>query len=208
MEIEERDGPRSGWVHSALRWCALSVAWALLAGGSSVAAGFAARSVALVGFGLDSVIDGSASAVLVWRFRHERAATAQVESVERIASRAVGVAMILVAAYLIAAAANSLAGRTEPSDSVFGAALAGASLAVLPVLAHKKLGLARRLGSRALRGDGVLSAAGSVLAATTLAGLLLDAALDWWWSDAVAALLIALAVLREGVATLSSRTID
>lgn len=198
MGADSDTASRDELVRSAVRWCALSVIWALVVGAASLAAGVVAGSVALIGFGGDSLVDGMASAVLVWRFRQEGSMPSRAADVERLASRAVGATLLLVAAYLVAAAAVSLAAGTGPSKTVLGTALAGASLVVLPILAYRKLGLARALRSRALHSDGILSAAGALLAATTLLGLLLSAALQWWWSDSVAALVIAAVLIREG----------
>jgi divalent metal cation (Fe/Co/Zn/Cd) transporter len=172
---------------------------------TSLIAGFAASSVALVGFGANSILDGSASAVLVWRFRHERLDTAEVNVIERTAARAVGGAMIGVGLYLAVSAIAALAGHTEPGKPLVGILLTAASVCVFPVLARAKLRLAPAVQSRALRGDGVLSLAGAVLAAATLTGLVLDAAFGWWWADAGVALLISAMLLIEGSRTILFR---
>ena len=199
---------RHGLLSAATRWSALSLAWASVVGVTSMVAGLAVSSVALVGFGLNSMLDCSASAVLVWRFRHERLGTAQVGAVEQRAALVVGGAMIGVALYLSASAISALAGHSEPETSTVGIVLTGASVFVFPVLARAKLRLAGPVGSAALRGDGVLSLAGAVLATATLTSLVLDAAFDWWWADAVAALFISAMLHVEGSLTIaSSRTI-
>ena len=190
---------------AAMHWSALSLAWAALVGATSLVAGLAVSSVALIGFGANSIIDGSASAVLVWRFRHERLSTAEVDAVERRAALVVGTAMSGVALYLIISAISALATHSVPDRSVVGIVLTAASVCMFPVLARAKLRLAAALQSRALRGDGVLSLAGAVLAAATLTSLVLDAAFDWWWADAVAALLISAMLLAEGMRTIRFR---
>jgi len=190
---------------AATRWSVLSLLWASLVGATALVAGLAVSSVALVGFGANSILDGSASAVLVWRFRHERLSTAEVDAVERRAALAVGTAMSGVALYLIVSAISALATHSVPDRSVVGIVLTAASVCVFPVLARAKLRLAAALQSRALRGDGVLSLAGAVLAAATLTSLVLDAAFDWWWADAVAALLISAMLLAEGMRTIRFR---
>jgi divalent metal cation (Fe/Co/Zn/Cd) transporter len=169
---------------------------------ASVAAGAVTGSLALLAFGLDSVIDGSASAALVWRFRLELRRAGRPVHAERTAARAVAVAMMVAAVYVVAQAARSLIIRVHPGQSVIGFVLLAGSLVVLPVLSHIKLRLAGPLRSRALRGDGVLSAAGAALAAVALAGLAVDRSLGWWWADPAAASLIALVLLREGWRTL------
>jgi divalent metal cation (Fe/Co/Zn/Cd) transporter len=178
------------------------VAWAALAGVASVAAGAVTGSLALLAFGLDSVIDGSASAALVWRFRLELRRAGRPVHAERTAARAVAAAMLAAAVYVVAQAARSLIIGVHPGQSVIGLVLLAGSLVVLPVLSHIKLRLAGPLRSRALRGDGVLSAAGAALAAVALAGLAVDRSLGWWWADPAAASLIALVLLREGWRTL------
>jgi divalent metal cation (Fe/Co/Zn/Cd) transporter len=189
---------------AAIRWSALSVAWALLVAFASLAAGFAANSTALVGFGLSSFVDGTASLILVRRFRHERLDLRPSDELERRAAKAIGVILILIALYLAVRAVLALAEGSGPEPSPLGVALTTASLLVLPVLARAKLRLAGALESQALRADGVLSAAGAGLAAAALAGLALNTTLDWWWADSVAALMIATVLLREGSLTLQS----
>lgn len=191
-------GQRDQHVLEAVRWCAVSVGWAAVVGVVAVVAGFAAGSIALVGFGADSITDGSASAVLVWRFRHERSRPSRVEPVERRAAQAVGVILIVIGVYVSVSAIAALAGHSAPGRSTAGLALTAASVLVLPVLARAKLRLAALLQSLALRGDGILSLAGAALAAVTLASLAFDAGLGWWWSDGVAALTIAAVLVREG----------
>jgi divalent metal cation (Fe/Co/Zn/Cd) transporter len=185
---------------AAIVWCALSVAWAALAGTSSFVAGLAASSLALVAFGANSMLDGTASAVLVWRFGRERSG-GNVDAVERRAALAVGVVMSAVALYITGRAVSALVDHSGPEASSVGIVLSAASALVLPVLARAKLRLAAPLRSAGLRGDGVLSLAGAGLAATTLLSLVLDAALDWWWADSVAALLISGMLVVEGART-------
>jgi divalent metal cation (Fe/Co/Zn/Cd) transporter len=176
----------------------MSVAWAAVVGATALIAGLVAGSIALIGFGADSIVDGSASTVLVWRFSAERSGAGHADVLERRAARLVGAIPVLIGVYLAVAAVIALASRSHPGDTAAGVALTAASVLVLPVLARAKLRLARQLGSSALHGDGVLSLAGAALAAATLVSLLVDSALGWWWADAAAALLIAGTLLREG----------
>lgn len=182
----------------AVWWCALSVAWAVIAGATALSAGLLAGSVALIGFGADSVVDGSVSGVLVWRFRVERTGADSADAVERRAARLVGSLLVAIGVYLVVAAVVALANHSGPEHTAVGIGLTAASVLILPVLARAKLRLAKQLESPSLRGDGVLSLAGAALAAATLVSLLVEAAFGWWWADAVAALLIAGSVLREG----------
>jgi divalent metal cation (Fe/Co/Zn/Cd) transporter len=196
---------RSTAISRAIAACSLSVAWAAIAGVVSVVAGIATGALALVAFGLDSVIDGSASAVLVWRLRAEQrepAAVDRMAAAERHATKAVGGAMAAAAAYVLVQAMRALAEGTAAHNAPVTFVLLTASVAVLPGLGLIKLRLARTLSSTALRGDGVLSAAGAALALIALLGAGAQAWWGWWWANSFAAALIALFLAREGARTL------
>jgi divalent metal cation (Fe/Co/Zn/Cd) transporter len=193
---------RAELVGAALRISWFSVVWSMLAGIAALISGVAAGSLALVGFGLDSVIDSSASVVLVWRFSAESNDEARAERVERVAGRFVGGVLAAVALYIIVESARALAGGSGPENTAVGDTIAVASVLVLPGVAWWKLRLSAGLGSRALRGDGVLTAAGAVLALVTLVALILNNAFDWWWADSVAALAIALLLATEAARSL------
>ncbi len=182
----------------AVWWCGLSVVWAAIVGATALIAGIVAGAIALIGFGADSLVDGSASIVLVWRLRSERSGAGSADAVERLAARLVGAILIVIGLYLAVAAAVALGNDSHPQSTSVGIVLTAASILVLPILARAKLRLATSLSSSALRGDGVLSLAGACLAAATLISLLVNSALGWWWADSVAALLIAATLLREG----------
>jgi len=201
VTVEARDDLRT----AAIRWCSLSVLWSAVAGVSSAVVGLVVSSAALLGFGANSILDGAASAVLIWRFGAGRSQGADADAVERRAALAVSVVMIGVALYVGATAISALSDHSVPERSLVGIVLTAASTVVLPFLARAKLGLATQLRSGALRGDGVLSLAGAVLAAATLISLIVRAALGWWWADAVAALVIAVMLIGEGLRTLSNR---
>ena len=188
---------------AAVRWCAASVVWSAAAGVSAAVVGLTVSSAALLGFGANSILDGAASAVLIWRFGAGRSHASDADVVERRAVLAVSVVMIGVALYVAATAISAIADHASPTRSVVGIVLTAASTLVLPVLARAKLDLAVALRSAALRGDGVLSLAGAVLAAATLVSLIAHAALGWWWADSVAALVIAVMLLGEALRTAS-----
>jgi divalent metal cation (Fe/Co/Zn/Cd) transporter len=179
------------------------VAWAALVGVAAVVAGTAGGSLALLAFGLDSVIDGTASAVLVWRFRQDLARVGGSGDAERVAVRVVGAAMLAAAVYVVAQAARSLTGGARPGHGVVDLVLLAGSVLVLPVLGAVKLRLAGPLDSRALRGDGILSAAGAALAGAALAGVAVDRVLGWWQADPAAASLIAVFLAWQGWRTLA-----
>jgi divalent metal cation (Fe/Co/Zn/Cd) transporter len=194
----DREAARAQLARAAVAACVCSVAWAALVGTTAVAAGAVTGSLALLAFGLDSVIDGSASWVVAWRFRLELRRPGRAGHGERTAARAVGIAMLAAAVYVLAQAARSLIIGRHPGQSTIGLVLLAGSLVALPVLGYVKLRLAGRLRSRALRGDGVLSAAGAALAATALVSMAVDRSLGWWWADPAAASLIALFLFQEG----------
>jgi divalent metal cation (Fe/Co/Zn/Cd) transporter len=108
---------------------------------TSLAAGFAANSTALVGFGLSSLVDGTASSILVRRFRHERLAVRPSDELERRAAQAIGVILLLIAGYLAVRAISALADGSGPEASSLGVVLTGASMLVLPVLAGRSCAL-------------------------------------------------------------------
>lgn len=170
----------------------------MLVGTASLITGLRTGAVALVGFGAGSLVDATASCVLVWRFRLELVGRADIDRLELRAVRAVGAVLVAVGLYLAASAIAELAGGKPPEHSTAGIVLTAASLAVLPLLGRWKLALAAALASRALRGDALLSLAGAALALATLTSVALHQALGWWWADAVAALLISIVLATEG----------
>jgi divalent metal cation (Fe/Co/Zn/Cd) transporter len=194
---------RASLTSAAVRWSAASVGWAACAGSLSLIAGVLASSIALVAFGASSLLDGSASVVLVWRFRHERSG-GDAALVEQRAAVAVGLVMGVVAVYLAVRSVDALATQHGPEGSALGIVPTATSVLVLPVLACAKLRLAASLGSPGLRADGVLSLAGASLAAATLLSLAAKSALDWWWADSLAALLVSTLLLFEGLRAVSS----
>lgn len=182
----------------------LTVGWNLLEAAVAVGAGLAAGSVALVGFGIDSVIESSSGAVLLWRLSGgERG-----EERERMALRLVGWSFLLLAAYVAFDSVKSLVGREPPEASYVGVTLALLSLIVMPLLARAKRRVAAQLGSRAMEADSRQTDLCAYLSAILLGGLLLNAAFGWWWADPAAALLMTPIIAREGVEALRGETCD
>jgi divalent metal cation (Fe/Co/Zn/Cd) transporter len=184
---------------SALRLSYFTIAWNGVVGALALVVSVIDDSPALAGFALNALLDSSASVVLVWRFSRERRDPAGAERLERRALYGVAFAMVLVAFYVGFQAIRGLVEGSHPEASVFGALVSAASLLVLPWLGRAKLRVAAALPSGALRGDAILTLASAALAATTLAALILNAGLEWWWADPVVALLIATALAMEGV---------
>jgi len=194
-----RHPERAALIESALRLSLITIAWNGTVGVAALVAAFMSGSLALAGFALNAMLDSSASVVLVWRFRRERVAPAAAAHLERRAVGWIAAAMLLVAVYLGVQAVRALAQGSHPKESVFGAILAGFSVAFLPWLGTRKLRVATGLRSPSLRGDAVLTLAAAALAALTLAALALNAVFGWWWADAIAALVLALGLGAEAI---------
>jgi divalent metal cation (Fe/Co/Zn/Cd) transporter len=188
---------RGSHVARGIRLEYLTVGWNVMECAVAVFFGVAAGSIALIGFGIDSAIESASGLVLLWRLHAERRG-AHPEALERRALRWVGISFFLLAGYVGFDAANSLLQREAPERSVPGIALAMLSLVVMPLLAHSKRRTAAKLSSAALHADSRQTSLCAYLSAILLAGLLLNAALGWWWADAVAGLLMVPIIAREG----------
>lgn len=170
-----------------------SVIYNLLEAVIAVTAGVVAGSVALVGFGLDSVVEVSSGLIILWQFRH-----ALPESRERQALRLIAVSFFALAAYVSVESVRSLFGSAEPESSAVGIGLAIASLAVMPFLSWAQRRTGRALGSNAVVADGAQTLLCTYLSAVLLLGLVLNAALGWSWADPLAGLVIAAVAVKEG----------
>src|SRR3954453_21368590 len=177
----------------ALAW--LGVGWDAVEATVAVGAGLAAGSIALVGFGADSLIESAAGFVVLWRFADARAAS---DDAERRAQKGIAVSFYLLAAYVAVEAVRSLAGESEAEASWVGIGLALVTLATMPPLALAKARLGERLGSSATKSEGRQNMVCAYLSAALLAGLLANALLGAWWADPLTALAIAGVALREG----------
>ncbi|MDP9224857.1 MAG: hypothetical protein M3P18_13640 [Actinomycetota bacterium] len=195
---------RSHDLRVAVRLSILTIVWNVLAGGAAVLTAATIGSLSLAGFGLSAALDSIASAALVWRFRAEAKDSSRGHRLETVTVRIVGSTLIVVALYVAGQAVRTLWSHSGPHVSIVAVLVAGLSLLVLPPLALGKLRLAARLGSKALRGDGVLTAIGATLAALSLLGLVLDALFGWWWSDAGVALGMSGLLAREGILALNT----
>lgn len=188
------------WTRIALTLVVATMAYNTLEAAIALWSGIAARSVVLVGFGLDSVIECAAAGVLVWRLRLEwRGVDGHVrEHAERRVHRFVGATFFALAAYVVGQAAWILLGGDAPAESLVGIALAVASLVVMPLVAWGKLRAAREIGSSALRAEARETLACSYLSFALLLGLGANALFGWWWADPVAALAMVPWLIREG----------
>ena len=175
-----------------------TVGYNSLEGIIAIAAGLMAGSIALVGFGFDSVIEVISGVTLLWRL-HADVDEEKRERVEQRALRIVGASFLLLAAYVTFDALKALVLREPPDESVIGIVLAAVSLVVMPFLVRAKRRVAGAIGSRALNADATQTALCTYLSAILLAGLLLNATLGWWWADPVAAMVMVPIIVREGL---------
>ncbi|MCP9494940.1 MAG: cation transporter [Pyrinomonadaceae bacterium MAG19_C2-C3] len=180
----------------------LTIAWNSLEAVASISAGLFAGSIALVGFGVDSVIETSSGAVLLWRLRDGERGEAR----ERIALKLVGISFLLLAAYVAFDAVKSLLMREPPEASYFGIGIAAVSLVVMPLLARAKRRVAVQLNSRAMQADSRQTDLCAYLSAILLAGLVLNALFGLWWADPVAGLIMMPIIAKEGVGALRGET--
>jgi divalent metal cation (Fe/Co/Zn/Cd) transporter len=185
-------------VRSALRVSWATVSWSLVSGIASLVVGLQAGSLSLGGLGASVLIDVVSSAVLIWRFRRERAAAEFPEAAERRAQIVAAVGLLAIGVALAATGIQRLATQAHPNTPALALALAAANLVALPLLARWKYAVATAVGSRALRTDAHITMVGTSTSALTLLGLGLDRGFGWWWSDAVAALLIAVVAADQG----------
>ncbi len=173
-------------------------AWNVLEAGVALWSAVTAGSVALLAFGLDSLIEIFAGGVLIWRLSREWKQEEE-EAAERRALKLVGITFFLLVAYILGQSLATLVGwLPEPQESLIGIALVIASAFVMTVLFWAKSRIAKRLGSRALRAEAVESLICDLQDMTVLLGLGLNALLGWWWADPVAALALIPFLLKEG----------
>jgi len=186
------------WLRAASRakllaWASLG--WMTIEGVVAVAAGIAAGSIALIGFGISSAVEGLASVIVIWRFTGGRTLS---EHSERRAQQLVAVSFWLLAPYVAIEAVHKLVTGDEPGVSWLGIGLTIASVILMPAFGVAKQRLGARLGSAATAGEGTQNILCAYLGAAVLLGLGANAAFGWWWADPVAAFFIAAVAVREG----------
>lgn len=177
----------------------LTIGWNSLEAVAAIGAGLLAGSIALVGFGADSVIESLSGAVLLWRLFAG-------EEREKLALRLVGISFLLLAAYIGFDALKSLLLREPPDASYLGIAIAALSLVVMPLLARAKRRVAAQINSRAMLADSRQTDICAYLSAILLGGLILNAAFGWWWADPAAALVMLPIIVKEGAEGLRGET--
>lgn len=180
----------------AVRLEYFTVGWNLTEAVVALIAGVLAGSIALISFGLDSIIELISGLALLWRFRQRGDLEAAAETQ---ALRIVGFTFFALAAYVTYESIRDLRLAERPAESLVGIVLAALSLVVMPLLGYRKRRVAVQLGSRALAADGMETYLCSYLSLTLLLGLGLNAWAGWWWADPVAALAMVPFMLREGL---------
>ena len=189
---------RPGIVRRGLQIEYIGLTYNVLEAGIGLAAGAVAGSVALLGFGLDSVVEASSSVVIIWRLNAERSGAVASDEAERRAIRMVAVAFYALAVYVAANSIWVLARGVRPDESTVGIALAMVSLVVMPWLAWRKRQIAAELSSPSMHADSKQTTLCTYLSAFLLIGLVANAWLGWWWADPVAGLAISVFAVREG----------
>jgi divalent metal cation (Fe/Co/Zn/Cd) transporter len=200
----DQDATRSASVRRGRGLEYITIGWNLLEGIISIVAGAMAGSISLVGFGLDSLIEVSSGAALLWRLHMD--APERREQAEARALKFVGICFLALGAYLGIDSAYSLFGHQPPDKSYVGIGIALLSLIVMPLLARAKRRVAASINSRAMQADSRQTDLCAYLSAITLAGLMLNALFGWWWADPVAALVMVPIIAREGLEALRGET--
>jgi divalent metal cation (Fe/Co/Zn/Cd) transporter len=175
-----------------------TIAWNSLEGLVAVVAGAIAASISLVGFGVDSLIEVTSGAALLWRMAVDAEEQTRGRN-ERLSLRIVGVCFLALSAYIAYESVADLMSRKASEHSIPGIILAGVSLLVMPILSRAKKQVGKELGSAAMNADAKQTDFCVYLSAILLAGLLLNAILGWWWADPAAALIMVPVIAKEGV---------
>jgi divalent metal cation (Fe/Co/Zn/Cd) transporter len=175
-----------------------TVGWNLIEAAVALGAGLFAASIALIGFGIDSLIETSSGAILLWRLKEGK----EGEQRERMALKLVGISLLALAAYVAIDATKGLILKESPEESLVGILLAAVSLIVMPLLAWAKRRVAANLNSQALVADSHQTDICAYLSAILLVGLGLNALFGWWWADPIAALAMVPIIVKEGLEAL------
>jgi divalent metal cation (Fe/Co/Zn/Cd) transporter len=176
----------------------LALGYNALEGIASVTAGAFAGSVALIGFGIDSLIEVTSSGASLWRLRSDHDPGRRERS-ERVSLRIIGLCFIGLAIYIGWEAGHAIWLREQPEKTIPGIIIAALSVVIMPILARSKRRVATALGSRALEADAKQTDLCMYLSAILVGGLLLNAVLGWWWADPVAALIMVPIIAKEGI---------
>lgn len=194
MTLSLSDDRRAVLVRRIRLLVAITIGYNVVEAVVAIAAGRAASSIALIGFGLDSVIEVSSAAAVAWQFAGRDPARR-----EHIALRVIACSFFALALYVTVEALRGLSGAAEADRSTVGIVLVAASVAIMPFLSWAQRRAGRELGSASAVADSRQTLLCTYLSAAVLVGLVLHATLGWWWADPVAALVLAGLAVREGV---------
>ncbi len=183
------------------RWLSyFTVGYNILEGGISILAGWLAGSIALVGFGLDSVVESLSGGVMIWRFRpHAGLTSEEEERLEKKAIRLVGYTFFILAAYVLYESAKKLFLQEAPAPSLLGIIIAAVSLVIMPGLFYLKYQTGKSLGSVSLMTDSKQTLACAILSQALLVGLGLNYFYGIWQADPIIGLIIVVVLVREGI---------
>jgi divalent metal cation (Fe/Co/Zn/Cd) transporter len=207
VSIGESVLSRPALVRRGLALNYLTIGYNVIEAVVAISAGLASGSVALLGFGLDSVIEVTASGAAQWRLRTDLDASGR-ERVEHATLRIIGWSFLALAVYVVLDSANALLRRESPERSVVGLVLLALSAIVMPILARAKRRVARAMTSRALEADATQTSLCAYLSVIALAGVAVNAVLGWWWADPVAALAMVPIIAKEGLDGVRARQDD
>lgn len=184
----------------------VTIAYNTLEGLAALVAGAFAGSIALMGFGADSIIEVTSAVALLWRLHTDDPLTR--ERSERLTLRIVGFCFLALVAYVAIDSTRSLLQHEPPEHSIPGIVITALSVVIMPILSFEKRKVAAAIRSDALRADARQTDLCMYLSAITLAGLILNAWLGWWWADPVAALVMVPIIANEGIEALRGKHCD
>ena len=190
--------------HTRALWLEyFTVGYNIVEGILSVLVGYLSGSIALVGFGFDSAVESISGGVLIWRLKkHGRIDAEEEERIERKTVKLVGYSFFVLAAYVFIVAVKKLLLQEPPEPTIAGIVIAALSLIIMPILARKKLKLAKEINSASLAADSKQTLICAYLSLALLIGLGLNYLLGLWWADPIAALVIVALIIKEGIETL------
>jgi divalent metal cation (Fe/Co/Zn/Cd) transporter len=191
---------------TVLAW--FTVGWNVVEGLIAIAAALLVGSPALLGFGLDSGVESLSGSVVLWRLYAERRDPERAAVVEQRALRLIGATFFALAAFITFDSIRSLTSGDEPGTSVVGIVLTAVSVVVMQWLARAKRRVGIAMGSKAVEADSAQTSACVYLSIIVLVGLLLNAAIGWWWADPLAALGVVAFLVREGREALTAEHAD
>jgi divalent metal cation (Fe/Co/Zn/Cd) transporter len=199
---------RGTLLRRATRLAWFTLGWNILEGMIAITAAVVAGSQALLGFGLDSGVESLSASVVLWRLYAERRRPERADVVEHRALRLIGVTFLVLAAFVAVESIRSLVTKQEPDPSIVGIVLTALSILVMQWLARSKRQVGVAMGSRAVEADSAQTSACVYLSLVVLIGLLLNAALGWWWADPLAALGVVVFLVHEGREALAAERAD